>query len=94
MRHRSRPGQNQSRVQPRAARVKAKRPIALGSRDAKESVRAGGVASGTRDPLRRAPLRESYGALSGAAPEHAGTPETITGGKSGRKRRPGTRPTR
>jgi hypothetical protein len=74
-------------VQPKSVRVKAKRPIALGSRDARDSVRAGGVASGKRDSLRRAPLRESYGALSGTAPEHAGTPETVTGSTSGRKLR-------
>jgi hypothetical protein len=37
--------------------------------------------------MRRAPLRESYGRLSGAEPEHAGTPETVSGKKPGRKRR-------
>jgi hypothetical protein len=75
----SRRGQGQSRGRLKGAtRRKAKPPLALGSPDAKPGVRSGGVASGKRDPMRCAPLRETYGRLSGAEPEEAGTPETVT----------------
>lgn len=45
------------------------------------NVDKGGIETGPSQPLRRAPLRESYGPRSGDAPEKAGTPQTIAAGK-------------
>jgi len=45
------------------------------------NVDKGGIEAGSSQPLRRAPLRESYGARSGDAPEKSGTPQTVAAGK-------------
>lgn len=51
------------------------------------NVAEGGIEARPGQPMARAPLRESYGARSGDAPEKAGTPRTVSSKKrpSGKK---------
>jgi len=68
---------------PAAPNKKAREPLYVEDSDrAKAHIRSGGIAHRRRDPLRRAPLREPYGARSGAPPEEQGTPESVTKTKS------------
>jgi hypothetical protein len=53
------------------------------------NVDKGGIEADPAQALRRAPLRESYGARSGDSPEQAGTPQTIAAGK-GKRGKPNT----
>lgn len=46
-----------------------------GADGTKAHIRSGGITHGKGDPLRNAPVREPYAALSGAPPEEQGTPE-------------------
>ncbi|HEY4133887.1 MAG TPA: hypothetical protein VGO34_01615 [Alphaproteobacteria bacterium] len=51
-----------------------------------DNVAKGGIDARSSQPLRKAPLRETYGAKSGEASRNEGTPETIKGGKDSRRR--------
>ncbi len=45
------------------------------------NVDKGGIETDPSQPMGRAPLRESYGARGGDAPEQSGTPQTIAADK-------------
>ena len=67
---------------PRQRRPKAKRPPRFDGK-----LRRGGIEPEPLDPLRHAPLRETYGANSGAPQEQMGTPATVTKPRLGLRRR-------
>jgi hypothetical protein len=52
-----------------------------GHEAAKADLRQGGIEHDGRDPLRHAPLRETYAAKSGARPADSGTPAAVTRAK-------------
>ncbi|QEX21980.1 hypothetical protein FRZ61_19090 [Hypericibacter adhaerens] len=54
---------------------------------AKDSLREGGLQPDAKDPLRHAPLKEPYGARSGAHPAPADTPAAVAQARQKRKRR-------
>jgi hypothetical protein len=58
---------------------------------AKATLRQGGLESNAKDPLRHVPLKEPYGAKSGAPPAETGTPALVTKTrkKKGRGQEPG-----